>query len=862
MSIKCFVQEMLAKYSNNEVMLDAWIQWASNPTSKSAGFGLEENYSFIRSNLLQRYSISREDAEKYVNALKDENDKLRNSEYSIYDLQKEIIEQAESNRTWCRILKEKLEKSSVDAKRVAYLLITLKSRGFEINYSPQWFRFGLDSLDQFFAYYTAAYGKMYSNSIEDELFRIGVWNKLWYKPVKSSGRVQTVIAPLPKLEELGFNEADLVQKIDVKQLIEQLFSDRRFGELELIDEVSKTPFGFRKFNNEVPSVERMVSICGAYGNGVAISPFLLDQMRDILHSQKQERTRNFGQKIENSIVQLCKELWPECELTSNSKGEQYLWRLDSSVQPRLHIYLTLWLTEADLTRLFSDRPMNAIFIVLNQSIPSAKRILSNRIANFEYLELLFPAGDSFRHEKVIGERFGYSDKFIELVTKKSDTNQKPPVLTPPSVENSINENIVPSATPESQLPNPIISTMPRSSDSILIGSKNYEDQDRGLLGFTVNDGKKVELDMFVGKKQNEERAHTISVFGRPKYGKSYTLGVILEMALVPKAGIRSGPALPVVIFHYDKNTAYKPEFANAIYPTSVKQDAEFLEALGAKPEGVRDAVILVPPWRTKERTAEFSGIKVCPLTFATQELGLSEWKLLMGVPSSDTLYVNQIEQLLRELDKTGCFNLKRIHDGVENSSMSSQGKNLALQRLKVASEWVQENTKLQSQLKPGRLIILDIRDDMIDAEDAMRLCLICLGLFQRVQTEENLPMPKLVVLDEAHKYVQKEFANEIVTVVNQMRHTFTTVVIASQNPDSIPSDVMEKSSVVILHQITSPNQMKYVKKAVEGLSSVPDRAVASLKKGEAIIWAAESTDPRVSEKGVKVKIRPRFSRHV
>ncbi len=460
MSIKDLVQEMLAKYSSNEEMLDAWIQWASNPTSKSAGFGLDENYPLITSNMLQRFSINREDAEKCVNALKEESGKLRNSGCSVNDLRNEIIGQAESSRTWCRILKEKLEKSSLDAKRVAYLLITLKSRGFEINYSPYWFRSGLDSLDQFFAYYIAAYGKIYSKSIEDELFRIGLWNKLWYKPVKSSGRIQTVIAPLPTLEELGFNEADFVERKDVKQIIEQLFSDRRFRELEVLDEMSKAPFGFLRFNDEVSSIKEIASICGVYGNVVAISPFLLDQVRDILHAQKQVRIRNFGQKTENILTQFCDALWPECELTSNVEGEQTLWRLDSSVHPRLYIYLAVWLTESDLSRLFHDRSINAIFIVLNQAIPSARRILSSKIVNFRYLELLLPAGDSFRHEKVTGERFGYSDRIIELITKKSvaglKVSEAPKVIeTQVSktllVQNPKNENPIPTAAPfESQ----------------------------------------------------------------------------------------------------------------------------------------------------------------------------------------------------------------------------------------------------------------------------------------------------------------------------------------------------------------------------------------------------------------------------
>jgi DNA helicase HerA-like ATPase len=110
--------------------------------------------------------------------------------------------------------------------------------------------------------------------------------------------------------------------------------------------------------------------------------------------------------------------------------------------------------------------------------------------------------------------------------------------------------------------------------------------------------------------------------------------------------------------------------------------------------------------------------------------------------------------------------------------------------------------------------------------------------------------------------VQKEFADEIVTVVNQMRHTATSVIIASQNPDSIPSDVLEKSSIVILHRLTSPHQVGYLKKAVYGLSKVSDDAVAKLNKGEAIIWATESTDAQAAQSGIKVKIRPRFTRHV
>ena len=70
------------------------------------------------------------------------------------------------------------------------------------------------------------------------------------------------------------------------------------------------------------------------------------------------------------MAQLNNELWPECDITSTGiQGEQFLWRVDSSIYPRLYVYLTNWLTETDLRNQFPERSTNAIFVILNQSIP-------------------------------------------------------------------------------------------------------------------------------------------------------------------------------------------------------------------------------------------------------------------------------------------------------------------------------------------------------------------------------------------------------------------------------------------------------------------------------------------------------------
>ena len=59
--------------------------------------------------------------------------------------------------------------------------------------------------------------------------------------------------------------------------------------------------------------------------------------------------------------------------------------------------------------------------------------------------------------------------------------------------------------------------------------------------------------------------NTISLFGVQGFGKSYTLGVIAEMASTQRPGINVLPSpLATVIFHFHKSDAYEPEYVTAV----------------------------------------------------------------------------------------------------------------------------------------------------------------------------------------------------------------------------------------------------------------------------------------------------------
>jgi hypothetical protein len=87
-ALKERVLKLLSEHSQNEQVLDAYWQWATNPTPPSAGYALVENAGFIATNLMIRYGKPAVDV---VTRLGEECEELQ-GEGSVYDLQQTILE--------------------------------------------------------------------------------------------------------------------------------------------------------------------------------------------------------------------------------------------------------------------------------------------------------------------------------------------------------------------------------------------------------------------------------------------------------------------------------------------------------------------------------------------------------------------------------------------------------------------------------------------------------------------------------------------------------------------------------------------------------------------------------------------------
>lgn len=388
---------------------------------------------------------------------------------------------------------------------------------------------------------------------------------------------------------------------------------------------------------------------------------------------------------------------------------------------------------------------------------------------------------------------------------------------------------------------------------ILIGKSSDSDQ-YGILGTSIHN-KKIAIDL--------SETNTISLFGVQGGGKSYTIGTLSEMVLKPVSHINKlTHPLAGVIFHYSESMDYEPEFTSMMYPNDVEREIVLLnERYGATPNKIEDVILLAPVDKVDERRVEFPSIEVRPIGFNSKELNVQDWMFLLGAIGNDSSYIKQLKAIMKEQRKN--ITLEGLKQSVEDSLLlSNTQKALARQRLSFAQEYINDEFYLKDTIKPERLVIVDLRDEFIDKDEALGLFVIMLNIFSGVKEIDNNPFNKFIVFDKAHKYMDnKDLTNNIVTAIREMRHKGVSIMIASQDPPSLPNEIIELSSIVLIHKFNSPQWLKHIQKSITQLGSLSPNDMSLLKPGEGFLWASKATDNSITNQPQKISTRPRFSKH-
>ena len=389
---------------------------------------------------------------------------------------------------------------------------------------------------------------------------------------------------------------------------------------------------------------------------------------------------------------------------------------------------------------------------------------------------------------------------------------------------------------------------------ILIGKTSGSEQ-YGILGESMNGHRKIAIDL--------SETNTISLFGVQGGGKSYTIGTVTEMTLKQFSIVNLLPGpMASVIFHYSESQDYAPEFTSMVYPNDdAGQLKKLKDVYGADAARIEDVIMLCPADKVEERMEEYPSLEIHPIKFHSTDLNVQDWQFLLKAVGNDSTYIAQLKQIMKALRKN--LNIDALKESVDNSDLlSASQKSLAKQRLSFAEEYIDDTRKLGSLLRPGRLIIVDLRDEWIDEDDALGLFVIMLNIFSGVKEYEGRKFNKFIVFDEAHKYMgNKDLTSTIVTAIREMRHKGVSMMIASQDPMSLPTQIIELSSVVLLHKFNSPQWVKHIQKSITQLQSLSSSDMASLVPGEAYLWATKATDKGVTLRPMKISTRPRVTKH-
>lgn len=375
------------------------------------------------------------------------------------------------------------------------------------------------------------------------------------------------------------------------------------------------------------------------------------------------------------------------------------------------------------------------------------------------------------------------------------------------------------------------------------------------------------------------RSHIVFVCGKRGSGKSYTLGVIAE-------GIANLPE------EIKKNTCVLIFDTMGIYWTMKypnHKDDELLKEWESEAKGL-DIKLYAPTGFFKEYKEQ--GIPIdYPFSIKPSELSSSDWCLTFDISKNSEEGV-LIERTINKLKKSKKeFSINDIIKEVKNDGKSKDNSKHIVEnqftKAKSLGLFSIKGTKLHNIITPGQVTVLDISAyTMIPGASDIRALVIGLvsqklfidrmvsrkkeeynavhkatHYFQEEKKQKKMPLVWLL-LDEAHEFLPNKglttASKALITILREGRQPGISLVLASQQPGKIHTDVMTQADTVISHRVTAEIDVEalgtlmqsYMRKGLDAELNILPRV-----KGAAIVF------DDMNERIYPIKVRPRFTWH-
>ena len=376
------------------------------------------------------------------------------------------------------------------------------------------------------------------------------------------------------------------------------------------------------------------------------------------------------------------------------------------------------------------------------------------------------------------------------------------------------------------------------------------------------------------------RSHVVFICGKRGSGKSYSMGVIAEGICDLPPEVKQNVA---VIMLDTMGIYWTMKYAN-------KKEENLLSEWGIKARPL-DVKIYTPEGYFKKFKEQ--GIPTdAPFSIKPSELSPIDWCLSFGVGMNEPIGVlieGVVETLIEDkknYDIDDIINAIRADDKTEQST-----KNAAENRFIAAKKWgifSKDGTPISDLVKGGQVTVVDVSAYAVtpgaEGLRALVIGLICQKLFiQRMiarkqeefeqirakvhylteEEKEKQEEPLVwVVVDEAHEFLPKHektaASNALITILREGRQPGISLILASQQPGKIHTDVMTQADIVLSHRLTAKIDIEALGALMQSYMRVGlDKEIDNLPRvsGAGVIF--DDTNERL----YPMRIRPRFTWH-
>lgn len=411
------------------------------------------------------------------------------------------------------------------------------------------------------------------------------------------------------------------------------------------------------------------------------------------------------------------------------------------------------------------------------------------------------------------------------------------------------------------------------TDSFTVGvvKKRYilgrnDDSDIGIL----NLGNYLALDRSTGSHVALDalKPHAILICGKRGYGKSYTMGTLIEELSLLQPDIRENIASLVI------------DTMGIFWTLGLenKHESELLSEWGLKPAGF-DVNVFVPAGNIEQYLKRHIDVK--PFSIPILHLDGYEWCKLFNVSEVSPLGVLLVRVIGKLRATQSAFSFDDVISAiVEDKGSDIVTKSAAENYFKVAISWgifEQESAGIPELILGGATAVLDLStltNHLIRAavvgivgKDIYNRRLEARRSYERMvmgdmDVEKGIPMVWMFI-DEAHLFVPSDdetlASNVLINEwLRQGRQPGLSIIFATQRPAAIHTDVISQCDVVICHRLTARDDISALE-AIRPTYMREDIGNSIKKMGleRGIAFIVDDT----SEAAHIVKMRPRYSWH-